>query len=76
MAVALDRPVISLIGYSDPRRTGPYRKFHDLIIDAYHEPGENAPVSMETRAGRMQRIDVADVAARLEVWSQRYRAKS
>ncbi|HEY4954874.1 MAG TPA: glycosyltransferase family 9 protein [Gemmatimonadaceae bacterium] len=76
MAVALDRPVISLIGYSDPRRTGPYRKFHDLIIDAYHEPGENAPVSMETRADRMQRIDVADVAARLEVWSQRYRAKS
>jgi heptosyltransferase I len=76
MAVALDRPVISLIGYSDPRRTGPYRKFHDLIIDAYHEPGENAPVSMETRVGRMQRIEVADVVARLELWSQRYRAKS
>src|SRR5688500_3195342 len=25
MAVALDRPVISLMGYTDPRRTGPYR---------------------------------------------------
>jgi heptosyltransferase I len=76
MAVALDRPVISLIGYSDPRRTGPYRQFHDLIIDAYHDPGENAPVSMETRLDRMQTIQVTDVAARLELWNERYRAKS
>jgi heptosyltransferase I len=75
MAVALDRPVISLIGYSDPRRTGPYRKFQDLIIDAYHDPGEDGPVSMETRTDRMQRVQVADVAARLELWRQRYRAK-
>jgi heptosyltransferase I len=76
MAVALDRPVISLIGYSDPRRTGPYRQFHDLIIDAYHDAGENAPVSMETRLDRMQKIQVADVASRLELWNERYRAKS
>jgi heptosyltransferase I len=73
MAVALDRPVISLIGYSDPRRTGPYRKFHDLIIDAYHDPGESGPVTMETRSNRMERIQVSDVAERLSLWSQRYR---
>lgn len=76
MSVALDRPVVSLIGYSDPRRTGPYRKFQDLVIDAYHEPGETGPVSMETRSGRMQRIEVADVANRLEIWAERYRLKS
>ena len=76
MSVALDRPVISLIGYSDPRRTGPYRKFQDLVIDAYHDPGEIAPVSMETRSGRMERIQVADVARRLEIWAANYRAKS
>jgi heptosyltransferase I len=75
MAVALDRPVISLIGYSDPRRTGPYRKFHDLIIDAYHDRGENTPVSMETRSGRMHRIAVTDVEKRLGIWSERYRGK-
>ena len=73
MSVALDRPVISLIGYSDPRRTGPYRKFHDLIIDAYHDAGENTPVSMDTRSGRMERISVDDVASRLALWSERYR---
>jgi heptosyltransferase I len=76
MSVALDRPVISLIGYSDPRRTGPYRKFQDLVIDAYHDPGEVKPVSMETRSGRMEKIDVADVARRLEIWTANYRAKS
>lgn len=76
MSVALDRPVISLIGYSDPRRTGPYRNFQDLVIDAYHDPGEATPVSMETRSGRMKRIEVADVARRLELWAERYPAKS
>jgi len=40
MAVALDRPVVSLMGYTNPKRTGPYRKFHDLIIDAYGNLGE------------------------------------
>jgi heptosyltransferase I len=75
ISVALDRPVISLIGYSDPRRTGPYRKFHDLIIDAYHDAGENTPVSMETRSGRMERIAVSDVENRLGIWSERYRGK-
>ena len=43
MAVALDRPVVSLMGYTNPKRTGPYRKFHDLIVDAYGDPGEDYP---------------------------------
>ena len=61
MAVALDRPVISLMGYTNPKRTGPYRRFHDLIIDAYGDPGENYPISMENRPGRMKRIETAHV---------------
>lgn len=77
ISVALRRPVISLMGYSDPRRTGPYRSFHDLIIDAYHDPGETAgPVTMVTKKDRMARISVADVANKVETWSERYRGKS
>lgn len=76
MTVALDRPVISLIGYTDPRRTGPYRKFHDLIVDAFHEPGESGPITMKTKSDRMSRITVADVEQRLSIWNGRYRAKS
>ncbi|MFI5246684.1 MAG: glycosyltransferase family 9 protein, partial [Gemmatimonadales bacterium] len=53
VSVALDRPVVSLIGYSNPKRVGPYRKFRDLMIDAYGEPGEDYPVTMENRRGRM-----------------------
>lgn len=74
MAVALGRPVISLMGYTNPRRTGPYRRFHDLMIDAYGDPGEDYRPSMENRPGRMQRITVRDVLERIEVWRGHYAA--
>jgi heptosyltransferase I len=72
IAVALDRPVVSLIGVYNPKRTGPYRRFRDLIVDAYGDPGENYPVSMEKRVGRMSRITVDDVLAKVEHWSRQY----
>jgi heptosyltransferase I len=73
MSVALDRPVIALMGYHNPERVGPYRRFHDLIVDAYGEPGEAYAPSMEHRSDRMQRISVAAVLDRVEVWARRYR---
>jgi heptosyltransferase I len=74
MTVALDRPVVSLMGYTNPRRTGPYRKFHDLIVDAYGEPGEHYPASMENRLDRMPRITVRDVLDRVERWRTSYQS--
>ncbi len=74
MAVAMNRPVISLLGYTNPKRTGPYRRFHDLMIDAYANDGENYLPTMENRPGRMPRITVDDVLARVEVWRQQYSA--
>ena len=68
MTVALNRPVVSLMGYTNPKRVGPYRRFHDLLIDAYGEPGEDYPISMENRPGRMSRITVRDVLDRVERW--------
>ena len=76
MSVALNRPIITLMGYTDPRRTGPYRKFHDLLIDAYHDPDETGPITMTTKHDRMARITVSDVVEKLELWSERYRGKS
>ena len=73
MAVALDRPVISLMGYNNPKRVGPYRKFHDLLVDAYGEPGEDYPVTIAHRLDRMPTITVRDVLDRVEIWSKRYR---
>jgi heptosyltransferase I len=72
MAIALDRPVVSLLGYTNPKRVGPYRRYHDLMIDAYGEPGEDYPLSMENRPGRMPRIAVRDVLDKVELWRGRY----
>jgi heptosyltransferase I len=72
MAVALDRPVISLIGYMNPKRVGPYRKFRDLLIDAYGDPGEDYAITMDKRPGRMERITVRDVMEKVQVWRDKY----
>jgi heptosyltransferase I len=72
MAVALDRPTVSLLGYTNPRRTGPYRKFHDLIVDAYGNRGEDYAPTMENRPDRMPRISVRDVLERVERWRAVY----
>lgn len=72
LAVALRTPVISLLGYTNPKRVGPYRFAHDLMIDAYGDIGEDYPIDMVYREGRMERISVDDVRKRLEVWRERY----
>lgn len=67
MAVALNVPTVGLYGYSDPRRCGPYRKYQDLLIDKYHDPGHPAqPVTRITRPGRMQLITPEEVIAKIE----------
>jgi heptosyltransferase I len=72
LSVALDTPVVSLIGYSNPKRVGPYRKFADLMIDAYGEPGEVYATTMQNRTDRMPRISVKDVLDRVERWRSSY----
>ncbi|HET7551282.1 MAG TPA: glycosyltransferase family 9 protein [Gemmatimonadaceae bacterium] len=74
VAVALERPVIALMGYNNPKRVGPYRRYRDLIVDAYGEPGENYPITIAHRTGRMPRIQVADVLEKVELWSRHYRS--
>jgi len=74
ITVALDRPVVSLIAYSNPKRVGPYRTFGDLMVDAYGDPGEDYPISMENRPDRMPRITVQQVLDRVERWRTHYAA--
>lgn len=76
MSVALERPVISLMGYNNPKRVGPYRRYHDLIIDAYGDPGEDYPITFQHRLGRMSRISVRDVLDRVQRWSSAYRDRA
>ena len=74
LAVALRAPVIGLMGYTNPKRVGPYGFAHDLLIDAYGDPGEDYPIDMVYREGRMERITVHDVLAKVQHWEQTYRA--
>jgi len=67
IARALETPVVGLYGYTNPRRTGPYRRFEDLVVDGYARfQGEPYPVSMEYRRGGMARISVAMVAEKVQ----------
>jgi heptosyltransferase I len=68
MSVALGVPVISLMGYTNPLRVGPYRRFQELIVDVYGDPGEQYRPSTEHRRGRMQRIEVSDVLDKVRLW--------
>jgi heptosyltransferase I len=45
-------------------------------VDAYGDPGEDYPLSMETRLDRMPRITVGDVMAKVERWKARYASPS
>lgn len=72
MAVAVDRPVIGLYGYTNPKRTGPYRKFGDLLIDAFGDDGEEYSAAEPNRPGRMNLITVGDVLDKIERWRATY----
>jgi heptosyltransferase I len=73
LAAALHTPVISLLGYTNAKRVRPYRKFHDLVIDAYGDPGEDYAMSMQNRPDRMARITVEAVLEKVALWQRTYR---
>ena len=67
LAHALGVPVVGLYGHTNPERVGPYSRYRDLVVDAYHDPGEVPdPTGTVARAGRMERITVSDVLERVE----------
>jgi heptosyltransferase I len=64
--------VVSLIGYSNPLRTGPYRKFHDLVVNAYGEMMRNGVLATDRRPDRTARITTREVIEKIDVWRARY----
>ena len=69
---ALGTPVVSLFGHTNPKRSGPWRAFEDLIVDGYADyPGENYPLIPAYRDG-ISRIRVADVLEKIHVAAARY----
>ncbi|MDX1493315.1 MAG: glycosyltransferase family 9 protein [Longimicrobiales bacterium] len=69
---ALGTPVVGLFGYTNPKRSGPYRAYQDLVVDGYAEyPGEEYPVMPDYRDG-MKRIEVEDVLEKVELAMREY----
>lgn len=69
MTVALGRPVIALMSQADPKRTGPYGRGLDLVVNAFAEPDDPPDEVLWTRRrGRMGRITVAQVLECVQRW--------
>lgn len=67
VARAMEVPVIGLYGHTNPWRVGPWRRYQDLWVDAYTEPGEPADPSNATpKLDRMERITADAVLGRVE----------
>jgi heptosyltransferase I len=73
MARALERPVIGLYGYTNPKRYGPYRRYTDLIADGYaHRPGEEYPLNALYRTDGMKRVTVDMVLEKADLAVRKY----
>lgn len=73
LSVAVDTPVIALMSQADPKRTGPYGKYQDSVVNAFREPSDSADeVLWVRRPGRMARITVEQVMAQVERWRAMY----
>lgn len=71
IANALGRPVIALFGATDPKRTGPYGKSQELVVNAFRDPGDPEAIIMDRRLGRVKTIRVEDVLAKVDLWHRR-----
>ena len=69
---ALETPVVGIYGYTNPKRTGPYRRYYDLWVDGYAEfPGEEYRISTEHRDG-MKRVTVEMVLEKVDLAVRSY----
>lgn len=72
VACALGTPAVGLFGYTNPKRSGPYGAYQDLVVDGYAEyPGEDYPVTPRYRDG-MRRVTVEAVLEKISLAMERY----
>lgn len=73
IARALGVPVIGLYGHTNPWRVGPWRRYHDLWVDRYTEPGDAPdPSDFTPKLGRMEQITVDEVVEKMAIAVERY----
>lgn len=66
IARALDRPVVGLYGYTNPKRYGPYGR-PEQVVDGYARfVGEQYPLNQKYRSDGMERVTVEMVLAAVD----------
>ena len=72
IARALEVPVVGLFGYTNPKRTGPWQLFQDLVVDGYAAfRGEDYPITPAHRDG-MGRVTPEAVLEKISLARKRY----
>jgi heptosyltransferase I len=75
MARALETPVVGLYGNTNPKRSGPYRMFQDLLVDGFARgPEEDYELSPRRRKEGMGRITPDRVLEKVALALNRYSA--
>jgi len=73
VAHALGTPVVGLFGHTNPARVGPWKRFRELSVDRYTDPGEEPdPSGYEPKSDRMDMIQVEDVLEQVVVAREAY----
>jgi len=68
MARAVNVPVVGLYGFTNPKRSGPYRRFEELVVDGFARfPGEDYGIGSARRKGGMGRITPGMVLEKVEL---------
>jgi len=76
VARALETPVVSLFGRTNPKRSGPYRAYEQLVVDGYATyDGEDYPLAPLYRDG-MRRITVDAVMEKVALAMRTYGART
>lgn len=72
IARALGKPVVGLYGYTNPKRTGPYDAFEELVVDGFAEyENEQYSASARYRDG-MGRVTIESVLEKVDLAVERY----
>jgi heptosyltransferase I len=59
IARAVGTPVVGLYGHTDPKRTGPYRMYEDLVVDGYSREGRRGGMQGVTVERVLEKVDLA-----------------
>jgi heptosyltransferase I len=69
---AMGTPVVGLFGYTNPKRSGPYGAYQDLVVDGYAtHAAEDYPLEHAYRDG-MHRVSVEAVLEKVALAMDRY----